>query len=146
MRCWNEGAACTPCGANATTVGPEDVATGYLEALYDGDIGTACELSSTDYQTELFGFYDGDTDVGDCDALQDAYEVEVGDAMDDFSYDYEIGEVSETGDTAEVDVTQTIEYAGDDPGAAETFEDDNTDEGVITLTKQDGDWLVDSVE
>ncbi|KAA1427656.1 DUF2510 domain-containing protein [Nocardioides antri] len=125
---------------------PEDVANDYLEASVDGDFGRACELVTKDDQEQAFE----DLDIDECGDVEDAVkdspeydEEEFEEYLDDFETEYEIGDVKEEDDTAEVEFTSTTEYTGDDESVEDYFEGGEQD-GTIYLVKEDGDWKVDA--
>lgn len=127
--------------------GPEDVAEDYLDASVDADFERVCELVTEKDRDEAFE----ELDVDDCSDVEDAVrddeafnDQDLEDYLEDFDTEYEIGEVTEDGDTAEVKFTSTTEYTGDDEDIAEFYEDAEENKGTIYLREEDGDWKVDA--
>jgi hypothetical protein len=125
---------------------PEDVADDYLKASAEGDFERACELVTEDDQDQAFE----ELDIEDCGDVEDAVkdqpdydEEEFEEYLDDFETEYEIGDVKEKDETAEVEFTTTTKYNGDDEDIEEFFSEEET-EGTIYLVKEDGDWKVDA--
>lgn len=124
--------------------GPKGVAEDYLEASADGDIQKVCDLSSESNQKAIFD----ESGVDSCGDVEDALNEDApeGQSIDDFyediEVDYEVGEAKEDGDKATVDYTFSMEYTGDEEGAAEFINQDDV-KGELTLVKEDGDWKVD---
>ncbi|MDT9593281.1 DUF2510 domain-containing protein [Nocardioides zeae] len=120
---------------------PESVADDYFSALEDGDAETLCELSSEESREQQFEALDVDS----CEAYGEAAdeEIEGGGSFDpdDVSFEIDITGSEEDGDTATVDFDYTIEYTGDEDGAAEFIDDEGSD--TLDLVKEDGDWKVD---
>ena len=126
---------------------PESVADDYLGALADGDFNEACELSSGDAQKKIFD----ESGASKCSEVEDKYNEQLaaqggGDdfqqLFDDLDVNYDIGDVSESGDKATVKYTIEVKYNGDDE-LGQYFEQDKSSE-ELTLVKEDGDWKVDS--
>ncbi|HYG94832.1 MAG TPA: DUF2510 domain-containing protein [Nocardioides sp.] len=123
--------------------GPEDVADDYLSASADGDIEELCELSSKNTQEAEFESYDVDNCGDYTDAIEDSSDFEEFEQVrDDFDVSYELGDVKEDDDTAEVKFTSTTEYNGDDEELGDLLSEEES-EGTIYLVKEDGDWKVD---
>lgn len=107
--------------------GPKGVAEDYLEASADGDIQKVCELSSASSQKAIFD----ESGVDSCGDVEDAFNEQAaeGQSIDEFyediEVDYEVGEAKEDGDKATVDYTFSMEYTGDEEGAAEFINQDD---------------------
>lgn len=127
----------------------------YLDAEFDADVETICELSTEDAQKEEFEEYDVDNCAdyvekaeGDIDEFYEQFEKETGESYDDLTGDIdrevEIGDVEEDGDEARVDWKTTNEYTGDNDKALEYIGGEKTqkDDGTALLCKEDGDWKV----
>jgi hypothetical protein len=139
--------------------GPEGVATDYLEARFDGDYETACELTAEDQRESLL---DG-ADADDCAALadkqekddeeasknlEDEYDLSVDEIRASYDVEYEVKDVDEDDDKATVEVRQTAEFTGDDKFVDEVLDGDRTDARTLTvkLVKEDGDWKVEDAD
>lgn len=98
---------------------PQDAVEQYLEAWLSHDCASFQEVSTEEFRGEDFS----------CEAWeQNILE------QSDYSFEHEIGETRIDGDTASVDVIETITLDG---------ETDQV-EFTIDLIRQDGRWLVDS--
>lgn len=134
---------------------PEDVATDYLEARFDGDYQKACELTAEDQRQSLLD----DANADDCgefaddqvkddedatETYEEEYGLSVDDIRDNYDVEYEVKDVDEDDDKASVEVRQTAEYTGDDKFVDEVLDGERTDERTLTvkLVEQDGDWKV----
>jgi hypothetical protein len=130
-------------GGGDDSASPEEVVETYLDAAVDGDLETACEQLDTASQEQTFEEYDADS----CSAWVDAFEAtpEYDDYQtyaEDFDIEYEIGEVTEEGDRAEVEVTSTVTYTGDDPDLQDAFPEAEENTETVVLVKEDGEWKV----
>lgn len=125
---------------------PEDVAELYLEAAARSDFALVCELSSAERQSGDFASYDADS----CDELVAAQEADIEPAEieayeKDFESDFDIDDVEEVEDTAEVEYSVTVSYTGDDEDLASYYDEDGEQsEGILELVREDGIWKVDA--
>lgn len=121
---------------------PEDVAQDYLDAIEEGDVERACELTTEDSRQSDFDYYE----VDDCASYAEEVESQTADTgidIDDIRYSFDITGSEEDGDTATVDFDYTVEYVGDDEDFAEFWEDQEDSES-LDLVEEDGDWKVDT--
>jgi DUF2950 family protein len=93
---------------------PEDTVSSYFGAVEDGDGGRICELLTSDSVEAIESF--GDGDCADIAGSED---------FGDFPDDLDVGEATEDGDSATVEVT----------GDGDTVS--------VPLTKEGDDWKVD---
>ncbi|GAA4819180.1 DUF2510 domain-containing protein [Nocardioides caeni] len=135
---------------------PVEVAEAYLNANFEGDYGTICELAEESERSEELE----DADADDCDEYQDniqedvdernddyieEYDESYDDILDDIDYSVTVEDAVEDGDSATVDWQETYEYSGDnDTFLEEAFDGDTTYEsdGTMLLCRADDEWFV----
>ena len=106
---------------------PTNALQKYLGASKGGDVKTAYSLLSADTKSA----------VGDQDAYDDKFPFAHG--LQGHMIDYKIEKITETDDTAEADVTQTVRKAGLEvyQSASDNFADH------YVLRKESGGWKID---
>lgn len=126
---------------------PKSVADDYLGALADGNFNDACELSSGDAQKKIFD----ESGATKCSEVEDKFQEQFAgsgqdgsfqDLFDDLDVNYDIGDVSESGDKATVKYTIEVKYSGDNAQLGQAFEQPKSD-AELKMVKEDGDWKVD---
>jgi len=128
---------------------PEDVAERFAEASVRGDIGEACDLLADNLREERLESYR----AGDCRELAEKwrgeFEDDYGENYDDFVSDLDVEidveKIDERQRDAEVTLTMTTRYHGDDDVILEDYfggEKRSAEDWQITLVKQDGRWRV----